>query len=53
MYIQGVGWPLPQRASACVGTLAGGAVLMFELDGPRVAYAWGINARATSRWRGA
>jgi NADPH-dependent 2,4-dienoyl-CoA reductase/sulfur reductase-like enzyme len=45
MYIQGVGWPLPQPSERVRRPLAGGAVLMFELDGPRLAQAWGINAQ--------
>ena len=45
MYIQGVGWPAAQPGGRVRRPLAGGAVLMFELDGPRVAYAWGINAQ--------
>jgi 3-phenylpropionate/trans-cinnamate dioxygenase ferredoxin reductase component len=45
MYIQGVGWPVAQP-SACVRRAPGaGAALLFELDGPRLAYAWGINAQ--------
>ncbi len=45
MYIQGVGWPSAQPSGRVRRPLAGGAVLMFELDGPRLAQAWGINAQ--------
>jgi hypothetical protein len=45
MYIQGVGWPAAEPAERVRRPLAGDAVLMFELDGPRVACAWGINAQ--------
>jgi hypothetical protein len=45
MYIQGVGWPAAQPSGRARRPLAGDAVLMFELDGPRVVYAWGINAQ--------
>ncbi len=33
------------RARACAGRSATGATLLFELDGPRLAYASGINAQ--------
>jgi 3-phenylpropionate/trans-cinnamate dioxygenase ferredoxin reductase component len=45
MYIQGVGWPAAEPGGRVRRPLAGDGVLMFELDGPRVAYAWGINAQ--------
>ena len=45
MYIQGVGWPSAQPSGRVRRPLAGGAVLMFELDGPCLAQAWGINAQ--------
>jgi 3-phenylpropionate/trans-cinnamate dioxygenase ferredoxin reductase subunit len=45
LYIQGVGWQ-PARPSARVRRpLGGDARLSFELDGPRLAYATGINAQ--------
>jgi NADPH-dependent 2,4-dienoyl-CoA reductase/sulfur reductase-like enzyme len=45
MYIQGVGWPLAQPTARVRRSLDAGAVLLFELDGPRLAYAWGVNAQ--------
>jgi NADPH-dependent 2,4-dienoyl-CoA reductase/sulfur reductase-like enzyme len=45
MYIQGVGWPLPNPSERVRRPLAGGAALIFELDGPLIAYAVGINAQ--------
>jgi NADPH-dependent 2,4-dienoyl-CoA reductase/sulfur reductase-like enzyme len=45
MYIQGVGWPLPNPSERVRRPLAGGATLIFELDGPLIAYAVGINAQ--------
>jgi NADPH-dependent 2,4-dienoyl-CoA reductase/sulfur reductase-like enzyme len=45
MYIQGVGWPAAEPGERVRRPLAGDGVLMFELDGPRVVYAWGINAQ--------
>ncbi len=45
MYIQGVGWPLVEPSARVRRPLGGTATLMFELDGPRLAYALGINAQ--------
>ena len=45
MYIQGVGWPFAQPTACVRRPLDAEAVLLFELDGPRLAYAWGINAQ--------
>jgi NADPH-dependent 2,4-dienoyl-CoA reductase/sulfur reductase-like enzyme len=45
MYIQGVGWPVAQPSARVRRPLGAGAALLFELDGPRLAYASGINAQ--------
>lgn len=45
LYIQGVGWPIPSPSERVRRPLTGGAALMFELDGPLIAYAAGINAQ--------
>jgi NADPH-dependent 2,4-dienoyl-CoA reductase/sulfur reductase-like enzyme len=45
MYIQGVGWPLPDPSERVRRPLGGNAALIFELDGPLIAYAVGINAQ--------
>jgi NADPH-dependent 2,4-dienoyl-CoA reductase/sulfur reductase-like enzyme len=45
MYIQGVGWPLAQPSARVRRPLGPNATLLFELDGPRLAYASGINAQ--------
>ena len=45
MYIQGVGWPIPKPSERVRRPLGAGAALMFELDGPLIAYAAGINAQ--------
>jgi len=45
MYIQGVGWPLARPTAYVRRSLDAGAVLLFELDGPRLAYVWGVNAQ--------
>ncbi len=45
MYIQGVGWPAPNPSARVRRPLADGAALVFELDGPSIAYAVGINAQ--------
>jgi NADPH-dependent 2,4-dienoyl-CoA reductase/sulfur reductase-like enzyme len=45
MYIQGVGWPLPQPSVRVRREIGGGATLLFELDGAHLAYAVGINAQ--------
>jgi 3-phenylpropionate/trans-cinnamate dioxygenase ferredoxin reductase subunit len=45
MYVQGVGWPLPNPSVRVRRPLGGAAALIFELDGPLIAYAVGINAQ--------
>jgi 3-phenylpropionate/trans-cinnamate dioxygenase ferredoxin reductase subunit len=45
MYIQGVGWPVSQPSACVWRPLGAGAALLFELDGPQLAYACGINAQ--------
>ena len=45
MYIQGVGWQVPQPATRVRRTIGSGATLLFELDGEHLAYAVGINAQ--------
>ncbi len=45
MYIQGVGWPLANPSQRVRRPLSAGATLIFDLDGPLIAYAVGINAQ--------
>jgi 3-phenylpropionate/trans-cinnamate dioxygenase ferredoxin reductase component len=45
LYIQGVGWQPAQPSARVCRPLGGDARLSFELDGPRLAYATGINAQ--------
>ena len=45
MYIQGVGWPVATPSARVRREIAGGATLLFELDGPHIVYAVGINAQ--------
>jgi 3-phenylpropionate/trans-cinnamate dioxygenase ferredoxin reductase component len=45
LYIQGVGWPLARPSARVRRPLGAGALLMFDLDGSRLAYAAGINAQ--------
>ena len=45
MYIQGVGWPIAQPSARVRRQIGAGATLLFELDGPHLAYAVGINAQ--------
>ena len=45
MYIQGVGWPVAQPSARVRRQIGPGATLLFELDGPHIAYAVGINAQ--------
>jgi 3-phenylpropionate/trans-cinnamate dioxygenase ferredoxin reductase component len=45
MYIQGVGWPVATPSARVRREIGAGATLLFELDGPHVAYAVGINAQ--------
>jgi NADPH-dependent 2,4-dienoyl-CoA reductase/sulfur reductase-like enzyme len=52
LYIQGIGWPLPQPSARVRRTIGPNATVLFELDGGRIAYAIGINAQrdiATTR----
>src|SRR5262245_20954700 len=44
MYIQGVGWPVA-APSACVRRRVASGLLLFEFEGPRLAYVSGINAQ--------
>jgi NADPH-dependent 2,4-dienoyl-CoA reductase/sulfur reductase-like enzyme len=44
MYIQCVGWPVTQPTER-VRRTTGGSTLLFELDGPHLAHALGINAQ--------
>jgi NADPH-dependent 2,4-dienoyl-CoA reductase/sulfur reductase-like enzyme len=45
MYIQGVGWPVANPSARVRRPLDAPAMLMFELDGARLAHALGINAQ--------
>ena len=45
MYIQGVGWPVAAPSARARRQIGAGATLLFELDGPQLAYAVGINAQ--------
>lgn len=45
MYIQGVGWPVPQPSARVRRQIGADATLLFELDGARLASAVGINAQ--------
>jgi len=45
LYLQGVGWQPPHPSARVRRPLGGSAQLSFELDGPRLAYAAGINAQ--------
>jgi 3-phenylpropionate/trans-cinnamate dioxygenase ferredoxin reductase subunit len=45
LYIQGAGWPVAQPSARVRRPLGADAMLMFELDGPHLAYAMGINAQ--------
>jgi NADPH-dependent 2,4-dienoyl-CoA reductase/sulfur reductase-like enzyme len=45
LYIQGVGWPVAQPSARVRRQLGADAMLLFELDGPHLAYAMGINAQ--------
>jgi anthranilate 1,2-dioxygenase ferredoxin reductase subunit len=40
-----VGWRTPAPSARLRRELAGGATILFELDGPHLAYALGINAQ--------
>lgn len=45
LYIQGVGWPIPNPTARVCRKVSDRASLLFELDGSRIAYALGINAQ--------
>jgi NADPH-dependent 2,4-dienoyl-CoA reductase/sulfur reductase-like enzyme len=45
MYIQGVGWPVEAPSARVRRDIGAGATLLFELDGPHIDYAVGINAQ--------
>ena len=45
LYIQGMGWPLPQPSAQVRRQIGGNALLRFDLDGDRLAYVLGINAQ--------
>jgi 3-phenylpropionate/trans-cinnamate dioxygenase ferredoxin reductase component len=45
LYIQGVGWPIAQPSGRVRRQIGADAMLLFELDGPHLAYAMGINAQ--------
>jgi NADPH-dependent 2,4-dienoyl-CoA reductase/sulfur reductase-like enzyme len=52
LYIQGMGWPLPQPSQQVRRQIGPNAMLRFDLDGDRVCYVLGINAQrdiATAR----
>jgi NADPH-dependent 2,4-dienoyl-CoA reductase/sulfur reductase-like enzyme len=52
LYIQGVGWPLPQPSARVHRQISPSAMLRFDLDGHTLRYASGINAQreiATAR----
>jgi 3-phenylpropionate/trans-cinnamate dioxygenase ferredoxin reductase subunit len=52
LYIQGVGWPLPQPSARVHRQISPNAMLRFDLDGRILRYASGINAQrdiATAR----
>jgi hypothetical protein len=45
LYIQGMGWPLPQPSAQVRRQIGPNAMLRFDLDGDRLAYVFGINAQ--------
>jgi NADPH-dependent 2,4-dienoyl-CoA reductase/sulfur reductase-like enzyme len=45
LYIQGVGWPIPNPTARVRRKINDKATLLFELDGDHIAYAVGINAQ--------
>jgi 3-phenylpropionate/trans-cinnamate dioxygenase ferredoxin reductase component len=45
LYIQGMGWPLPQPSAQVRRQIGANALLRFDLDGDRIAYVLGINAQ--------
>jgi NADPH-dependent 2,4-dienoyl-CoA reductase/sulfur reductase-like enzyme len=44
-YIQGMGWPVAEPSARVRRKINDKATLLFELDGPAIAYALGINAQ--------
>ena len=52
LYLQGMGWPLPQPTASVRRQIGPDAMLRFDLDGDHLAYVLGINAQrdiATAR----
>ena len=45
MYIQGVGWPVAQPSTRVRRPVGAGGLLLFEFEGPHLAYVSGINAQ--------
>lgn len=45
LYIQGMGWPLPQPTVSVRRQISPNAMLRFDLDGDHLGYALGINAQ--------
>ena len=45
LYIQGMGWPVPQPSAQVRRQIGANALMRFDLDGDRIAYALGINAQ--------
>jgi 3-phenylpropionate/trans-cinnamate dioxygenase ferredoxin reductase subunit len=45
LYIQGMGWPLPQPSAQVRRQIGPNALMRFDLDGDRIAYVLGINAQ--------
>jgi NADPH-dependent 2,4-dienoyl-CoA reductase/sulfur reductase-like enzyme len=45
LYIQGMGWPVASPTSRVKRQIGPNAMIQFDLDGDRIAYAMGINAQ--------
>jgi NADPH-dependent 2,4-dienoyl-CoA reductase/sulfur reductase-like enzyme len=45
LYLQGVGWPAAQPRARIRREIGPKSLLLFELDGPHISYAMGINAQ--------
>jgi NADPH-dependent 2,4-dienoyl-CoA reductase/sulfur reductase-like enzyme len=45
MYIQGMGWPVTEPSARVRRQIGANASIRFDLDGPHIAYAMGINAQ--------
>jgi 3-phenylpropionate/trans-cinnamate dioxygenase ferredoxin reductase component len=45
MYIQGMGWPVANPSARVKRQIGPNAMIQFDLDGDRIAYAMGINAQ--------